>query len=165
MSASATAACPRMPLPGVARLGFDDGWLLLGPTFLNLQRPVLLVDQALIASTAGLGLESFGSRNPRARLPVCGIGVLRCGSGVSLWTERSSCLAYHWFDAAPPATAHPKVRQVVLLVGNTYEIEASWSALWTCLIGLARTRQLDSDPQPLVHGSPSVNGAAVRAAR
>ena len=29
----------------VARLGFDHGWLCLSPTFLNLQLPVLLVDQ------------------------------------------------------------------------------------------------------------------------
>jgi hypothetical protein len=145
MSASATAASPRMPLPGVARLGFDDGWLLLGPTFLNLQRPVLLVDHALLGSMNGLGLEPFGSRNPRLSLPECEVDVLRCGSGVSLWTERSSCLASHWFGAAPSASVLTRVPHMILLVGKTYEVEASWSALWACLIGLASTRQLDSD--------------------
>jgi len=36
-------------LPQIARLGFDHGWRILGPTFLNLGAPVLLVDTALVA--------------------------------------------------------------------------------------------------------------------
>lgn len=146
MSASDTATWPRKILQPVARLGFDDGWLLLGPTFLNLQCPLLLVDQALIGTTAGFGLELFGHRDPRSALPVCGINVLSSGSGVSLWTEPSTCLASHWFDS-PVATADANVPQLVLLIGNTYEVEMSWSALWACVIGLARVRHLIATPE------------------
>lgn len=141
MSAAASATCPRTALPTVARLGFDDGWLLLGPTFLKLQRPVLLVDRMHLGSTAGLGFESFGSRDPRLGLPVCGVEIHICGSGVSLWTKPSTCLASHWFDTVHSSVVQVVSPDVVLLVGDTYGVEASWSALWMCFVGLVRTRQ------------------------
>lgn len=142
MSAAASATCPRTALQPVARLGFDDGWLLLGPTFLNLQRPVLLVDRMYLSSTIGLGFESFGCRDPRSSLPDCGVDVLVCGGGVSLWDKSSRCLASHWFDDVALPAVRIDSEEIVLLVGDTYEVEASWSALWLCLVGAARARQL-----------------------
>lgn len=140
MSAPALAAHPRTALPPVARLGFDAGWLLLTPTFLNLQRPVLLVDQIHIGPTTGLGLEPFGSRDPRSPLGACGIEVVVAGSGVSLWSapvEPRGLLATHWFDTCNYGDACWGSSEVVLLVGDTYAVDTSWSALWSCLIGKA----------------------------
>ncbi len=50
-------------LPRIARLGFDDGWLILNPTFLNFGVPGVLIDYQLVGRT-DLGLEPFGTRNP-----------------------------------------------------------------------------------------------------
>lgn len=129
----------------MARLGFDDGWLLLNPTFLNLQKPVLLVDQVHIEPSDTLGLEPFGSRNPHCALPACRIEVGVIGNGVTLWTTQAGercMLATHWFAAAPDigriCCSSP---EVVLLVGGTYAVEISWSALWTCLVGAARLQR------------------------
>ena len=99
---------------------------------------------------------------PSRGLPVCGVDVVsvrkrRESMDRALWLSRLALVR----RCAVRHSSTPSSREVVLLVGNTYEVEASWSALWACLIGLARTRQLDSDPQPLMHDSPSVNGAAL----
>lgn len=138
---AATEARLPAALPPVARFGFDDGWLLLKPTFLNLQGPVLLVDQIHIGTPITHGLEPFGSRDPRLRLPVCRIRVVICGSGVTLWTtrDRQRCLiAAHWFEAPDVPTICWGSAEMVLLVGDTYAVQTSWCALWTCLIGKAR---------------------------
>lgn len=140
MIESATEA-PLTALPTVARLGFDDGWLLLNPTFLNLQKPVLLVDQIHTGPHAGLGLEPFGSRDPRSSLPACRIRLVVAGSGVSLWTtlgEHAGLLATHWFEAHDAPTTCCGSTELILFVGDTYAVEMSWSALWTCSIGKAR---------------------------
>jgi len=132
-------------LPPVARLGFDDGWLFLDSTFLNLQKPVLLVDQVHIGPSNTLGLEPFGSRNPRRGLPACRIEVGVVGNGVTLWTTRKgerSMLAAHWFAAAPDiGRICCASSQVVLIVGDTYAVGTSWSALWTCLIGSSQLQR------------------------
>lgn len=141
MSASATEASLPAELPPVARLGFDDGWLVLGPTFLNLQTPVLLVDQVHIGPHTGFGLEPFGSRDPRSSFPACLIRLVVAGNGVSLWTtlgEHLGLLATHWFEAPVVSTIFMGSPSVVLLVGDTYAVQTSWSAMWTCLIGEAR---------------------------
>lgn len=138
MSASLAEACSQTRLPPLARLGFDDGWLMLRPTFLNLRRPVLLVDKLLLGSIVGLGLEPFGSRDPRARLPDCRVEVAVVGNSVSLWSESRSCMASHWFDRVDPRVDFARFAEMVLLVGSTYAIESSWSALWTCSIGQAQ---------------------------
>src|SRR5688572_255214 len=70
----------------VARVGFDHGWLCLSPTFLNLQLPVLLVDRRLLPDPVLLGLEPFGSRNPRRPLPTTRIVVQHHpGAMISVW--------------------------------------------------------------------------------
>src|SRR3954452_7879477 len=97
------AACPwtEARSPQVARLGFDSGWLILGPNFLNLRRPVLLVDRVHVGPCANLGLEPFGSRDPHSLLPACLIEVDLIGSGLSLWTAgrgERCLLAARWFD-------------------------------------------------------------------
>lgn len=140
MTTSIAGSCSQTRLPPVARLGFDGGWLLLGPTFLNLRRPVLLVDALLLGSTVGLGLELFGSRDPRARLPNCRVEVGVMGNSVTLWSEPRSCLATHWFDWVDPENDFARFTELVLLVGSTYAIESSWSALWTCSVGHARVK-------------------------
>ena len=70
----------------VARVGFDHGWLCLPPTFLNLQLPVLVVDQRLLPDPSLLGLEPFGSRDPRLPLPTTRIVVQHHpGAMISIW--------------------------------------------------------------------------------
>ena len=143
MSDSATDARLTM-LPPVARLGFEDGWMLLSPTFLNLQRPVLLVDKVHIGPTTDLGLEPFGLRDPLVKLPMCRIDVAVAGNGISLWIDRRrsrSLLAAGWFEAVNPHDICANFGQVIVLLGDTYAIEASWSALWTCEIGIGRIGQ------------------------
>lgn len=141
MSASHAETRSRAMLPPLARLGFDYGWLMLRPTFLNLRRPVLLVDKQLLGSTLGRGLEPFGSRDPRKRLPDCRVEVGIVGHTVNLWSESSSCLASHWFDWVNPQDDFATSGEMVLLVGSTYAVESSWSALWTCKIGRAAIKR------------------------
>ena len=128
------------PLPQVARLGFDGGWLVLGPHFLNLGRPVLLVDRVHIGPCATFGLEPFGSRDPHSPLPASLIEVDLVGSEVSLWTAKCSdrcLLVARWFDDGESCDLVGDSPGVALLVGDSYAVEASWSALWTCMIGEA----------------------------
>lgn len=146
MNALALGALARTSQPPVARLGFDEGWLLLGPTFLDLRRPVLLVDKILIGPTSTLGLEPFNSRNPRVRLNVCRIQVVTAGSGISLWTGSgaSRCLlAAGWEVASRSRDICWATHDIILLVGDTYAVEVSWSAIFACLIGAATVQGTD----------------------
>src|SRR6478735_306556 len=85
-------ACMAAPSSGPtltpARLGFDHGWLCVGRTFLNIQLPVLIVDHRLLPDPTLLGLEPFGTRNPRRPLPETTIVVeLHPGSMISVWSH------------------------------------------------------------------------------
>lgn len=139
----------------MARLGFDDGWFCLGPSFLNLGLPVLLVDHRIIGPVGRLGLEPFGSRNPRQPLESAKIRAVINGNGVSVWTASGphpSLLAAHWFEPSPPALRESqRVRRFILIVGDTFDVEVSWSALWNSFIGLAtvaHTRFAMAEPTP-----------------
>ena len=94
----------------VARVGFDHGWLCLSPTFLNLQLPVLLVDRRLLPDPALLGLEPFGSRDPRLPLPTTRIVVQHHpGAMISIWDHHpgdpsAQLLGWH---RATPTRRHP----------------------------------------------------------
>jgi hypothetical protein len=58
----------------------------LPPRFLNLRIPVLLIDSRLLPDPVPLGLESFGSRNPRLPLPTTRIVVQQHpGAMISIW--------------------------------------------------------------------------------
>ena len=126
---------PAAVLPTIARLGFDDGWLILGPHFLNFGLPSLLVDHR-IAGDAGLGLETFGAHSPRDPWPWAPVQVCRADGHVSIWSRRSPVLiASRWFAEEPAAL--DGYDQVIAMVGDTHAVQLSWSALWTCRIGLA----------------------------
>lgn len=131
-------------MPQLARLGFDDGWLVLGPHFLNLGLPVL-IDHRLIDSAETLGLEPFGTRDPRQPLRPARVRVGIAGGGVWLWSSqrsRRALLAAHWFEPIPGALLAQQSLGVVFMTGDTYAVQLSWSALWTCRIGIAALRPL-----------------------
>ena len=115
------ATTVREPLPPVTRVGYDHGWHLLGPTFLNLGVPMLVVDKAFIDPRA-YGLETFGTRDPRMPLPRTPLLVEHSGrfvgsatsafraptrsrSGPSpasaCWTRLSTPNASCWVSATP----------------------------------------------------------------
>ena len=126
-------------IPALARLGCDDGWLSLSPYFLNFGTPALLVDQQILGSPPYLGLEPFGHRDPLRPLPRSTIQISIAGGGVALYSRPQTgrrLLAAHWFDDRE-ASIHrwPATRTTVLIVGDTRDVELSWSALWTCWIG------------------------------
>jgi hypothetical protein len=127
-------------LPRLARLGCDDGWLSLSPFFLNFGIPVLLVDQQILSGPQRLGFEPFGLRNPSRPLPTSTVQTSIAGGGVALYsvTRGHMLLAAHWFDDHDaPIHRWPRTRSTVLIVGHTRDVELSWSALWTCWIGLS----------------------------
>lgn len=123
-------------LPDVARLGFDDGWLLLPPTFLNLRLPVLIVDHAYIGDPDRFGLEQFGASDPTASLPRSEL-VIRSYGDVIIVRSKSSpdviattCLQ----GSTSMLAAYPSA---VLITGSTYELQSTWAALWAMSIGRA----------------------------
>lgn len=148
MSARVVERRPAEGMPAIARLGCDDGWLSLSPSFLNFGMPVLLVDQQILGCPQRLGLEPFGLRDPSRSFPLSTTRTSICGGGVALYARpRSShaLLAAHWFDNCE-ASIHqwPSSRMILLVVGPTREIELSWSALWTCWIGTSLVSGCDS---------------------
>ena len=103
--AGATIAPSLRVTAAVARVGFDHGWLCLSPSFLNLQLPVLLVDRRLLPDPALLGLEPFGSRDPRLPLPTTRIVVQHHpGAMISIWDHHPgdpSAQLLGWHRATP----------------------------------------------------------------
>jgi hypothetical protein len=132
-------------LPRIARLGFDHGWLILSPTFLNLGVPVLLVDHALTGHGGSLGLEPFGTRDPSTPLPNARARVEIAGRCLGLWDTRPRIPELITIGTI----AHPEdlevlfwADQLVLLVGDTGAAERAWSELWQFTIGLAPIARL-----------------------
>lgn len=133
-------------LPTVARLGFDYGWLRLDPTFLNFGRAGLLIDYRLFhGDPYALGFENFGSREPKVGLPITTIRAdLRSRYGIELQVpdrgREVGCLAARSFDQEHGPNwmrrAHGD-RSLLVLVGDTYQIQLGWPALWHCAIGVA----------------------------
>lgn len=126
-----------MPLPRVARLGFDDGWLLLPPTFLNLRAPVVVLDHAYIGDPYNYGLQPFGSCDPKAPLPRARLVINSYGDVITIRSRSTAeILATTWRqDRAVPMLATYSV--AVLIIGSTYELQSTWAALWTMAIGRA----------------------------
>lgn len=136
--------------PAVARFGFDHGWLCLAPTFLDLQRPVLLVDHRLLPDPSSLGLEPFGSRDPHLPLPTTRIVVQHHpGAMISLWDRHPGDPAAQllgWHRATPAGDTQPTAgvhagatsASVVVIIGDTHRIQLCWAAVWDSHIGCAR---------------------------
>ena len=126
-------------LPQIARVGFDHGWLLLGPTFLNLGMPMLLVDRVFLDPTP-YGLELFGTRNPRTPLPQTPLLVERSGRFLGLRDRRTSCadpIAIGAFTNPSLLGLLSTTSSLVLAVGGTWAAEQSWGALWRFTVGTA----------------------------
>ena len=122
--------------PEVARLGFDAGWLILGPHFLKFGLPTVLVDHR-IAGDASLGLEIFGAHRPGTPWAPALVQVCRVRRHVSLLSTPSLVLIASRSFAQDPA-ALDGYSQVLAMVGDTHAIQLSWSALWAGRIGLAQ---------------------------
>lgn len=136
------------PLPRIARLGFDDGWLLLASTFLNLHVPVVVVDHAHIGDPHSFGLKPFGACDPRAPLPRTNLAISWYGDLITIRTRStakvlaSTCL--HDCCLSSMIATH---REAALFIGSTYELQSTWAALWTMCIGTATitNREENSD--------------------
>ena len=139
--AGATIAASLRVTAAVARLGFDHGWLCLSPSFLNLQLPVLLVDRRLLPDPALLGLEPFGSRDPRLPLPTTRIVVQHHpGAMISIWDHHPgdpSAQLLGWHRATPTrgdtqhaawARAGDTSPRAVVIIGDTHRIQLCWAA-------------------------------------
>jgi hypothetical protein len=145
-----TATWEPRPTPLVAQLGFDHGWLCLSPSFLNLQLPVLLVDRRLLPDPTQLGLDPFGSRDPRLPLPTTLIVVQHHpGAMISIWDHHPgdpSAQLLGWHRAIPTRDvqhaswvhAGGGASRAILIIGDTYRIELCWTALWESHIGHAQ---------------------------
>jgi hypothetical protein len=138
-AAAHTAAREPGP-PVVARLGFDHGWLCLSPSFLNLQLPVLLVDHRLLPDPARLGLEPFGSRDPRLPLPTTRIVVQYHPSAmISIWDHHpgdpsAQLLGWHRATATGDTQQASWERD-----GDTSpKAVVCWAAVWDSHIGHAQ---------------------------
>lgn len=140
------------PLPRIARLGFDDGWLILGPTFFNFGVPSILIDYQLVGPT-DLGLEPFGTRDPAAPWAPATACWRRSSGTLGLWTDDPATLVIErWFDFGTHAI--DGYDQMILLVGDTRAVELSWSALWTCSIGTVRACTTAGTPQSMSWDAP-----------
>ena len=131
-------------LPQIARLGFDHGWLILGPTFLNLGAPVLLVDQALTGPGDRLGLEPFGTRDPSTPLPTANARVEIAGPHLGLWDTRPhipELITIGTIASIEEFQVLYWAARLVLMVGDTGAAERAWSELWQFTIGLAPITQ------------------------
>ena len=128
--------------PRIARIGFDHGWHLTGPTFLNLGIPVLLVDQLFVGDPGTYRLEVLGGRNPRTPLPTSNLTVQWSGRFVALYApHHAEPLAIGAF-ADPSVLRHlDRTRIVAVAVGDTWAIEQSWCALFRAAIGIAAVQR------------------------
>ena len=123
-------------LPRIARLGFDDGWLVLAPTFLNLGVPILLVDYQIVGPT-DLGLEPFSSHRPATPWARAKAHLDQHGGSLALWTDDPPRLVTErWLDLG--TCRIDEYQHMILLVGDTQAVQLSWSALWSCSIGKIR---------------------------
>jgi hypothetical protein len=137
-------------LPQVARLGFADGWLMLPPTFLNLQRPVMIIDHAHIGDPDEYGLEPFGTRDPTRYLPRTALTIRCFGDTIRIYRQGTGMMiATTTLAADHSAKMINTFGEAVVLVGRTYELESTWAALWTMSIGRA----------PIQHALPAYGGS------
>lgn len=147
--AGATMAPARHITAAVAQVGFDHGWLCLPPTLLNLQLPVLVVDQRLLPDPSLLGLEPFGSRDPHLPLPTTGMVVQHHpGAMISIWDHHPcdpSAQLLGWHHPTPTSDAHHAAwahagaasPTAVVIIGDTHRMHLCWAAIWDSHIGHA----------------------------
>lgn len=122
-------------LPTVARVGFDDGWLILGPHFLNFRLPSLLVDYRL-AGEAGRGLETFGAHRPTDPWTLAAVHIRSAYGHLGIVGNQPAVLiASRWLGEG--LRVMHGYDKMIVMVGDTHAVQLSWSALWTCRIGLA----------------------------
>lgn len=126
----------RFRQPAIKRLGLDDGWWFFCPHFLNLGLPLVFVDACLLPEAEQLDLENFGSRKPHTPLPEIDFGVGLLGGRVGLYNTATppKLVTAHWFRKLTLPRALQATR-VGLIVGDSYALELTWSALWTCRVG------------------------------
>lgn len=120
-------------IPSLARLGFGDGWLVLPPTFLNLKRPVVIIDRAYTGDPDRYGLEPFGTRNPTIPPPWTHLTIHPFGDRITIRERAGMIMATTSLGCGPDLISG--YADAVLLVGHTYELESTWAALWTMSIG------------------------------
>lgn len=110
-------------LPRITRLGFDDGWLILNPTFLNFGVPGILINYQFVGP-AELGLEPFGTRNPSAPWTRARGHLRRSGGSLALWTDEPHTLVVErWLDLS--ARTIDGYSQMIMLVGDTLRVRVS----------------------------------------
>lgn len=127
------------PLPPVRRVGYDHGWHMLGPTFLNLRMPMLIVDRVFLDAT-DYGLEHFGTRDPHSPLPRIPLIIERSGRFVALYDARAQQtepVAVGAFANLTLLKWLTDTDKVVTAIGNTRAMELSWAALWDFSVGIA----------------------------
>lgn len=123
-------------LATLCRLGFNDGWLVLGPTFLNFGLPVLLVDEQLTGPPGQYGFVPLATSDPRAAIPSTCLHLEIIGPVTALWSSRpdSSAELLAVRGQEPLFTSYP---EVTIMVVSTFDVELSWSALWAGMVGSA----------------------------
>ena len=128
-----TSTCWQQPVRPVAHIGFGCGWLVLAPTFLNFGLPAVLVDSRLVQDT-NLRLEPFANHDPSLPWREADACLRYSPGTLELWRLRPEQLIAAEFQAGGTAVLARHDR-VILLVGNSYDVQLSWSALFDCLIG------------------------------
>lgn len=139
-----TSTCWVPPVAALARIGFGSGWLILAPTFLNFGLPAVLVDYRLIQD-ADLQLEPFASHDPLAPWWEANARLRYSDGKLGLWRlgpERLIAAELQVGGAAGIAELSSHNR-MVLLIGDTYDVQLSWSALWGCRIGACNMERRD----------------------
>ena len=119
--------------PAVARLGFDRGWHFLAPTFLNFKMPTVLIDHRLI-DDADLNLEPFADHHPDTPWRTANALLRLSSETISLWQRQPEQLITTIFRPSG-ANRLDDSNQLILIIGDTYDVQLTWSALWTCHIG------------------------------
>ncbi|QGN34484.1 hypothetical protein [Microlunatus sp. Gsoil 973] len=141
-----TALHSRPSPPRLVQLGYDDGWLLLPPTFLNLRIPVVIVDHAYTDDPIRFGLEPFGTRDPKEALPQTDLRITYYGNVIALRTRSTAeVLTTTVVRRRSPESVLGRHGAAALIIGNTYNLESTWAALWTMAIGKAKITTAEED--------------------
>lgn len=125
--------CWQQPVRPVAQIGFGCGWLVLASTFLNFGLPAVLVDSRLVQEP-NLGIELFANHDPSLPWREADACLRYSDGTLGLWRLRPEQLIAGEFQAGGMAGLARHDR-VILLLGNSYNVQLSWSALFDCRIG------------------------------
>ena len=132
-----TIATPMSPaaLPSFRRLGLDDGWATFGSTFLNFGCPSIFLDRCLLPDAARLGFELLGSRPASEPLPSVAVQARILGTSIALYSASSGDLIATHECSARTGSFAIAPGQVIIMTGDSWDLELSWSALWRSRIG------------------------------